>query len=94
MTFYETITFGHAQTLIYSWRDRVGTVHIVDDLNKVPVQYREDMKIYRISSARGSERASIEGLLKAHWEGKRSGGGNFERGVARRGDRRDQGFDN
>lgn len=43
-------TLGHAQTLIYSWRDRAGTVHIVDDLRKVPLPYREDMKIYRIPS--------------------------------------------
>ena len=43
---------GYAQTVIYSWRDRAGAVHIVDDLNKVPRDYREDMKIYRIPSRR------------------------------------------
>lgn len=43
---------GSAQTVIYSWRDRAGAVHIVDDLNKVPRDYREDMKIYRIPSTR------------------------------------------
>jgi len=43
---------GYAQTVIYSWRDRAGMVHIVDDLNKVPRDYREDMKIYRIPSTR------------------------------------------
>jgi predicted RNase H-like nuclease (RuvC/YqgF family) len=48
-------TVGHAQTLIYSWRDRAGTVHIVNDLNKVPLQYREGMKIYRIPSTRGAK---------------------------------------
>jgi len=46
--------FGHAQTPIYSWRDRAGTVHIVNDLNKVPHYYRKDMKIYRIPSTRGA----------------------------------------
>lgn len=45
--------FGHAQTLIYSWRDRAGMVHIVNDLNKVPIQYRGGMKIYRIPSTKG-----------------------------------------
>jgi len=44
--------FGSAQTLIYRWRDSDGTVHIVDDLNKVPINYREDMKVYRIQSTR------------------------------------------
>ena len=48
-------TLGHAQTLIYSWRDRAGEVHLVDDLNKVPLQYREGMKIYRILSTRGAK---------------------------------------
>jgi len=43
---------GYAQTVIYSWRDRAGAVHIVDDLKKVPRDYREDMKIYRIPSTR------------------------------------------
>ncbi len=45
--------FGHAQTLIYSWRDGAGKIHIVDELNKVPSQYREDLKIYRLSSKKG-----------------------------------------
>ncbi len=48
-------SLGHAQTLIYSWRDRAGTVHVVDDINRVPLQYREGMKIYRISSTKGTE---------------------------------------
>jgi hypothetical protein len=43
-------TIGYAQTLIYSWRDRAGTVHIVDDLRNVPLSYREDMRVYRIPS--------------------------------------------
>jgi hypothetical protein len=43
---------GSAQTLIYRWRDSDGTVHIVDDLNKVPINYREDVKVYRIQSTR------------------------------------------
>ncbi len=47
---------GYAQTVIYSWRDKAGTVHIVDDLNKVPRYYREDMKIYRIPSTRGARK--------------------------------------
>ncbi|MCK5552896.1 MAG: hypothetical protein KAJ09_07115 [Deltaproteobacteria bacterium] len=50
-----TILFSalaHAQMEIYSWRDRTGTIHIVDDLNKVPLHYREDMKIYRIPPTR------------------------------------------
>lgn len=45
---------GYAQTVMYSWRDRAGAVHIVDDLNKVPCDYREHMKIYRIPSTRGA----------------------------------------
>lgn len=61
-------TFGHAQTLIYSWRDRAGTVHIVNDLNKVPLQYREGMKMYRIPSTKGSKeprpRFSLEPVKK------------------------------
>jgi len=48
--------FGHGQTLIYSWRDGAGKVHIVDEPNKVPVQYRDDMKIYRLSPRRGAEK--------------------------------------
>lgn len=48
--------FGHAQTLIYSWRDRAGKIHIVDELNKVPIQYREDLKIYRLSSKKGAKK--------------------------------------
>ena len=48
--------FGHAQTLIYSWRDRAGRIHIVDELNKVPIQYREDLKIYRLSSKKGAKK--------------------------------------
>ena len=28
--------FGHAQTLIYSWRDRAGKIHIVDELTRYP----------------------------------------------------------
>ena len=49
--------FGSAQTLIYSWRDSDGTVHIVDDLNKVPIHYRGDMKVYRIPSTREPKEA-------------------------------------
>jgi hypothetical protein len=45
-------TLAHAQMEIYSWQDKTGTIHIVDDLNKVPLHYREDMKIYRIPPAR------------------------------------------
>jgi hypothetical protein len=45
-------TLAHAQMEIYSWQDRTGTIHIVDDLNKVPLHYREDMKIYRIPPTR------------------------------------------
>jgi hypothetical protein len=45
---------GYAQTVIYSWRDRAGAVHIVDDLKKVPRDHREDVKIYRIPSTRGA----------------------------------------
>jgi predicted RNase H-like nuclease (RuvC/YqgF family) len=48
--------FGHAQTLIYSWRDRGGKIHIVDELNKVPIQYRDDMRIYRLSSKKEGEK--------------------------------------
>jgi hypothetical protein len=44
--------FGHGQALIYSWRDNAGKLHIVDELNKVPVEYREEVKIYRISPRR------------------------------------------
>lgn len=44
--------FVSAQTLIYRWRDSDGTVHIVDDLNKVPIHYRDGMKVYRIPSTR------------------------------------------
>jgi hypothetical protein len=36
--------FGHGQALIYSWRDNAGKLHIVDELNKVPVEYREEVK--------------------------------------------------
>jgi len=45
---------GYAQTVIYSWRDRAGSVHIVDDLNKVPRDHRENMRIYRIPSRSGA----------------------------------------
>lgn len=45
-------SFGHGQTRIYSWRDSTGKVHIVDELNKVPSQYRDDMRIYRLPSRR------------------------------------------
>ena len=48
--------FGHAQTLIYSWRDGAGKIHIVDELNKVPIQYRDDMRIYRLSSKKEREK--------------------------------------
>lgn len=48
--------FGHAQTLIYSWRDGAGKIHIVDELNKVPIQYRDDMRIYRLSSKKEGEK--------------------------------------
>ena len=57
-------TLGHAQTLIYRWRDREGTVHIVDDLRKVPLPYREDMKIYRIPSTGRAEEPSPRASLK------------------------------
>ena len=53
-------TFGYAQTLIYSWRDSAGKVHIVDELNKVPDQYREDLKVYRLSSTRGTQKPRSE----------------------------------
>jgi chromosome segregation ATPase len=46
----------HGQTLIYSWRDSAGKVHIVDELNKVPVQYRDNMNIYRLSSRKGAKK--------------------------------------
>ncbi len=49
-------TLGHAQTLIYSWRDREGTIHIVDELGKVPLSHREDMRVYRIPFAREAKR--------------------------------------
>ena len=52
--------FGHTQTLIYSWRDSAGKVHIVDELNKVPDQYREDLKVYRLSSTRGTQKPRSE----------------------------------
>ena len=52
-------TFGYAQTLIYSWRDSAGKVHIVDELNKVPDQYREDLKVYRLST-RGTQKPRSE----------------------------------
>ncbi len=61
-------TFSHAQTLIYSWRDRAGKVHIVNDLNKVPLRYREGMKMYRIPSTKGTReprpRFSLEPVKK------------------------------
>ena len=74
-------TVGHAQILIYSWRDRAGTVHVVDNINKVPLQYRDSMKIYRISSTKGAkgtrpkasskpvmrEKELEEGTLKGRW---------------------------
>lgn len=74
-------TLALAQTQIYSWRDRAGTVHIVDDLNKVPVHYREDVKIYRIPPTRGTKeprskpsfkavtkvKEGEEGALKGEW---------------------------
>jgi hypothetical protein len=44
--------FCYAQTLMYSWRDQTGKLHIVDDLNKVPVEYREDVKTYRVFPGR------------------------------------------
>lgn len=53
-------TFGYAQTLIYSWRDSAGKVHIVDEINKVPDQYREDLKVYRLSSTRGTQKPRFE----------------------------------
>lgn len=73
--------FGHGQTLIYRWRDSAGKVYIVDDLNKVPVQYREDLKIYRLSSRKGAKRPrsrapskpvpemkeAEEGTVKGEW---------------------------
>jgi hypothetical protein len=37
---------------MYSWRDQTGKLHIVDDLNKVPVEYREDVKTYRVFPGR------------------------------------------
>ncbi len=49
--------FGSAQTFMYSWRDKDGRVHIVNDLNKVPIHYREDMKVYRIPSTREPKEA-------------------------------------
>ncbi len=56
--------FGHAQTLIYSWRDGAGKIHIVDELNKVPIQYREDLKIYRLSSKKGAKKPRAKASLK------------------------------
>jgi hypothetical protein len=72
---------GYTQTHVYSWRDRAGTVHMVDDLNKVPVHYREDVKIYRIPPTRGTKeprskpsfkavtkvKEGEEGALKGEW---------------------------
>ncbi len=62
--------FGHAQTLIYSWRDSAGKVHIVDELKKVPMQYRDDMKIYRLSPRRGAEKPRAKASSKPVTEGK------------------------
>lgn len=62
--------FGHGQTLIYSWRDSAGKVHIVDELNKVPIQYRDDMKIYRLSPRRGAEKPRAKASSKPVTEGK------------------------
>ncbi len=56
--------FGHAQTFIYSWRDRAGKIHIVDELNKVPSQYREDLKIYRLSSEKVAKKPRPEAFSK------------------------------
>lgn len=53
-------SFGYAQTLIYSWRDSAGKVHIVDEIYKVPDQYREDLKVYRLSSPRGTQKPRPE----------------------------------
>jgi hypothetical protein len=52
--------FGHGQPLIYSWRDSSGKVHIVDELNKVPIQYREDLTIYRLSSRKEAKKSRPE----------------------------------
>jgi hypothetical protein len=49
-------TSGHGQTLIYIWRDSSGKVYIVDELNKVPVQHRENLEIYRLSSRREAKK--------------------------------------
>jgi hypothetical protein len=76
---------GYAQTAIYSWRDGAGTVHIVDDLNKVPPHCRGDMKIYRIPSTKGARepRSQVsskrvakvkegrEGTLEGEWRGEK-----------------------
>lgn len=56
--------FGYAQTLIYSWRDSTGKVHIVDEINKVPDQYREDLKVYRLSSPKGIQKPRSEASPK------------------------------
>ena len=56
---------AHAQMEIYSWRDRTGTIHIVDDLNKVPVHHREDVKMYRISPPVGGKDPRSKSSMKA-----------------------------
>ena len=86
-------TFGYAQTLIYSWRDSVGKVHIVDEINKVPDQYRKDLKVYRLSSPRGTQKPRSEPPPKDRYEDEGSGGGGFEGGAAREGDGGDQELD-
>ena len=77
---------GYTQTHVYSWRDRAGTVHMVDDLNKVPVHYREDMKIYRIPSTKGAKeprsRVSSEPVTKVKGgEQEPLKGEGFEEGI-------------
>jgi predicted RNase H-like nuclease (RuvC/YqgF family) len=45
-----------AQTVIYSWRDEAGKIHIVDNMSKVPAEHRGDLRIHRFSSMRNEEK--------------------------------------
>lgn len=47
---------SNAQTAIYSWRDEAGKIHVVDNINKVPAEYRGDLKIHRVSPIREEEK--------------------------------------
>ncbi len=49
---------AHSQAL-YRWTDETGKIHIVDEMRRVPQEYRKGMKIYRPPS-RPKKRRPVE----------------------------------